>query len=74
MKNVLGILFWTYQRGTWQYDVLCAFILVFIFLTPATVFDCSVNSEGQDSFFEMDNEKPKGSVSGIRAGAEKLPV
>ena len=72
MQNVLRILFWTYQRGTWQYDVLCAFILVFIFLTPAAVFDRSVNSKEQDSFFEMDNEEPNGSMSGIRAGVEKL--
>jgi len=28
------ILFWNYARNTWQWDVLCAVILVFIFLTP----------------------------------------
>ena len=27
-------LFWTYERGTWQYDVMVALILAFIFLTP----------------------------------------
>lgn len=32
------ILFWTYGRTTWQYDVLCALILAFIFLTPKTQF------------------------------------
>jgi hypothetical protein len=32
------VLFWTYQRGTWQYDILCAIILAFIFLTPKSVF------------------------------------
>ena len=26
--------FWTYERGTWQYDVMVAVILAFIFLTP----------------------------------------
>ncbi len=28
------IIFWNYGRSTWQYDVLCALILAFIFLTP----------------------------------------
>lgn len=31
-------IFWTYQRGSWQYDVICVVILAFIFLTPATWF------------------------------------
>lgn len=26
--------FWNYARNTWQWDILCALILVFIFLTP----------------------------------------
>ena len=28
------IAFWTYPRTSWQWDVLCVLILVFIFLTP----------------------------------------
>lgn len=31
-------LFWSYQRGSWQYDLICAIILAFIFLTPASWF------------------------------------
>ncbi|MGH9358256.1 MAG: hypothetical protein ACRD22_05540 [Terriglobia bacterium] len=30
--------FWSYERGSWQYDVICAIILAFIFLTPASWF------------------------------------
>jgi uncharacterized membrane protein YfhO len=30
---------WTYARNTWQYDVFCALILAFIFLTPKSWFD-----------------------------------
>jgi hypothetical protein len=26
--------FWTYERGTWQYDIMVGLILAFIFLTP----------------------------------------
>lgn len=42
MSQVLAalrdILFWSFPRGTLQYDVLCGLILLFIFLTPRTVF------------------------------------
>jgi hypothetical protein len=27
-------LFWSYDRGSWQYDVMCVLILAFIFFTP----------------------------------------
>jgi hypothetical protein len=33
------VLFWSYDRGTWQYDLMCVVILSFIFLVPASVFD-----------------------------------
>jgi len=32
-------LFWTYERGTWQYDVMVALILAFIFFTPRSWFN-----------------------------------
>ena len=31
-------LFWTYERGTWQYDIMVILILAFIFLTPRAWF------------------------------------
>jgi hypothetical protein len=33
-----GIINWNYERGTWQYDVLCLLIIAFIFLTPKAWF------------------------------------
>ena len=33
------IIFWTYPRTSWQWDVLCVLILVFIFLTPKSWFE-----------------------------------
>jgi len=32
------VAFWTYPRTSWQWDVLCVLILVFIFLTPKSWF------------------------------------
>ena len=43
MKQLFTILrktwYWSYHRGSWQYDVMCVAILAFIFLVPARVFD-----------------------------------
>jgi len=33
-----GILMWRYGRGTWQYDLLCALILAFVFFVPTRCF------------------------------------
>jgi len=35
LKNIL---LWSYERGTWQYDLFCLLILAFIFLTPSSWF------------------------------------
>ena len=35
---VLRAVFWTYERGSWQYDVICGVILAFILLTPRAWF------------------------------------
>lgn len=31
------VLFWSYERGSWQYDVMCVLILLFIFAVPNRV-------------------------------------
>jgi len=37
-KAVRPAVFWSYPRGSWQYDVMVAAILAFIFLTPREFF------------------------------------
>ena len=32
-------IFWDFKRASWQYDVVVALILAFIFLTPRDVFE-----------------------------------
>ncbi len=41
LRTLKKLLFWSYGRSTWQYDVLCALILAFIFLTPHGWFKTS---------------------------------
>ena len=52
-KALARVLFWTYPRGSWQYDVLCIVIILFIFLTPAWVFDRSHREETVSSVEEL---------------------
>jgi len=33
-----NIFVWSYERGTIQYDIICALILAFIFLVPPSCF------------------------------------
>ncbi|MDA2933869.1 hypothetical protein MYX82_05950 [Acidobacteria bacterium AH-259-D05] len=47
-RAVSRVLFWTYPRGGWQYDIISGLILAFIFLTPRAVFDGSVFSQEED--------------------------
>ena len=39
METFRKIILWSYERASWQWDVLCLLCLVFIFLTPKTWFD-----------------------------------
>ena len=37
-RFVHSVVFWSYERGTLPYDVMCSAILLFIFLTPSHFF------------------------------------
>ena len=45
------IWYWSYERGSWQYDVMVFAILAFIFLIPARVFDDPAAVKGRHSAF-----------------------
>ena len=39
LKQILSrTFFWSYERGTWQYDIAVVLILVFVWLTPRAWF------------------------------------
>jgi len=46
--------FWSYPRTSWQWDVLCVLILVFIFLTPKSWFE---NTEYQHGLAAQTSER-----------------
>jgi len=68
-KALARVLFWTYPRGSWQYDVFCLVIILFVFLTPAWVFDRSRSEETVKSLEELaPPEIPRDATSKTRPG------
>ncbi len=39
MNSIKKFILWNYERGTWQYDIFCLLIVLFIFATPKTWFE-----------------------------------
>ncbi len=37
LRTILSFIFWSYERGTMQYDVMVTLILLFVFLSPRFV-------------------------------------
>jgi hypothetical protein len=37
-KTIHNIFVWSYDRGTLQYDIICALILAFVFFVPPSCF------------------------------------
>jgi hypothetical protein len=38
LVGIKNVLLWSYERGSWQYDVLCLLIVATIFLVPSSYF------------------------------------
>ena len=56
MKNVID---WSYERASWQWDILCLVILAFIFLTPKEWFESrrSLATTSAATVVQSDNAK-----------------
>jgi hypothetical protein len=57
LRAIARVIFWRFRRGSWQYDIMCGVILLFIFLTPRSVFDGSFFSETDEREVTQDSEK-----------------
>jgi hypothetical protein len=60
--------FWSYERGSWQYDIICAVILAFILLTPRSWFHDRPTLELSD----LRHRQGVIEIGRTRAGAEYL--
>ena len=69
------IVFWNYPRTSWQWDVLCVLILVFIFLTPKSWFQNSEfrrATDGDHCRLKLLAHKQIGAL--LSGGQESLPA
>jgi len=60
--GVVRTVFWTFERGTWQYDLMVLAILAFIFLSPRSWFNDRptlefIDLRHQQGFVEMGQSK-----------------
>lgn len=49
-KAVHNIFVWAYDRGTLQYDIICALILAFVFFVPPSCFVAKRAAKPSPSF------------------------
>lgn len=54
-KSQNSFAFMTFRRGSWQYDLICAAILAFIFLTPARFFGVEPRPESVRQVQQLDD-------------------
>jgi hypothetical protein len=66
LRVIKRIVFWSYGRTTWQYDLLCVLILAFVFLTPKSWFDGSKPAWG------VSHQKLSVGAEKLLLGAENL--
>jgi hypothetical protein len=60
--------FWSYERGSWQYDIICGAILAFVVLTPRSWFHDRPTLELSD----LRHRQGVIEIGRTRAGAEYL--
>ncbi len=66
-------LFWSYERGSWPYDVLVAVILIFVLLTPRNWFhDRPRESEGASLDVQLVARDPVSRTRTYRLAATAL--
>jgi hypothetical protein len=60
-RGVVRTIFWSYERGSWPYDVMVLAILAFVLLTPRGWFrDQPQTKPSEESSVELISEQPGG--------------
>jgi hypothetical protein len=66
-------LFWTQERGTWQYDLAVAAVLLFVFLIPRSWFHDQVEPTSPTAAVQLLTEEPAARLKVYRVSAELIP-
>ncbi|HKQ85847.1 MAG TPA: hypothetical protein VJS43_03655 [Candidatus Acidoferrales bacterium] len=73
-RGIVNTIFWSYERGSWPYDVLVALILIFVLATPRSWFqDGPRPTVPASSQVQLISEDPGSNESVYRVDARLLP-
>jgi hypothetical protein len=74
-RGIVNTVFWSYERGSWPYDVLVALILIFLLATPRSWFQDGPRATiPASSQVQLISEDPGSSEAVYRVDARLLPA
>src|SRR5262245_42764132 len=74
-KFIVRTMFWSYERGSWPYDVLVAVILVFVLLAPrAWLHDRPQEMQASTSNVQLVDQDPVSRTRTYRLAAAALSL
>ncbi len=75
-RGISNTIFWSYERGTWPYDVLVGSVVLFVFLSPRTWFDDQpqLGPLGRQSQVQLLPEDPTARTRTYRVDAHLLSI
>jgi len=74
-QGLVRTIFWSYERGSWPYDLMVIAIVIFVLLTPGSWFhDQPQSSALASSDVQIVSEDSASQTSTYRLDAKVLPV
>ena len=74
-RGITRTIFWSYERGSWPYDLAVILIVLFVLVTPTRWFhDQSQETSLWGSKVQLQSEDPSRNTHSYRLDATALPV
>ena len=75
-RGISKTIFWSFERGTWPYDVLIGAIVLFVFLSPRAWFDDQpqLGPAGHQAQVQLLSEDPSTPTRTYRVDAQLLSI
>jgi len=75
-RGISKTIFWSFERGTWPYDVLVGAIVLFVFLSPRAWFDDQpqLGPAGHQAQVQLLSEDPSTPTRTYRVDAQLLSI
>jgi hypothetical protein len=75
-RGISKTIFWSYERGTWPYDVLVGAIVLFVFLSPRAWFDDQpqLGPPGRQTQVQLVSDEPSAPTRTYRVDSLLLSI